>query len=311
MTSIAKAWRYLQHGPAHFIMYVLGRFTLVRSLVRRRTRDQFVRASRDLLVREFETSKLEPTDVEGVAKSVTKQGYCPGLRLRHEVLENIRRYSIESVCFAEGNPQFPFLVREKAHAEEKYRRKIKIGRLDHAAHECGEVQSLANDPTIIAIATRYLHCPPTFLGARIWWSFPASAHEQELMQLGQGFHYDLDGYASVAFFFYLTDVDAISGPHVVVPGSHLKKPWRAILSLHRGKPDEQIGKWYGENSHVELCGPAGSGFAEDLFCFHKGTHPERGDRLILQLRYGMRRYYGESKERDRLHPAEYGTATGA
>jgi len=41
---------------------------------------------------------------------------------------------------------------------------------------------------------------------------------------------------------------------------------------------------------VVCCGPAGSGFAEDIFGFHKGLHPESGDRLITQIRYELRDY---------------------
>jgi hypothetical protein len=49
---------------------------------------------------------------------------------------------------------------------------------------------------------------------------------------------------------------------------------------------------YSDDAEIErsLCGPAGFGFAEDGFGFHKGASPENGDRLLIQLRYGLRDY---------------------
>ena len=44
------------------------------------------------------------------------------------------------------------------------------------------------------------------------------------------------------------------------------------------------------NAKSSLADPAGSGFAEDIFGFHKGLHPESGHRLIVQVRYGLRDY---------------------
>src|SRR3569833_2712408 len=124
----------------------------------------------------------------------------------------------------------------------------------------------------------------------MWWSFATEAAESQQMSMGQGWHYDLDGYRAIAFFFYLTDVDESSGPHILVPGSHLNKPWRGLLSLYKGRSDAEIESWYGKQRHVTICGRAGSGFAEDIFCFHKGLQPTRGERLIVQVRFGVRSY---------------------
>jgi len=52
-----------------------------------------------------------------------------------------------------------------------------------------------------------------------------------------------------------------------------------------------LGNGTGKNARWVVRGSAGVGFAEDIFCFYKGLHPERGDRLMLQLRYGIRSYY--------------------
>jgi hypothetical protein len=54
--------------------------------------------------------------------------------------------------------------------------------------------------------------------------------------------------------------------------------------------DAETERSYGCERRAILCGPAGFGFAEDRFGFHKGASPENGDRLLIQLRYGLRDY---------------------
>ena len=76
------------------------------------------------------------------------------------------------------------------------------------------------------------------------------------------------------------------------------KPWRTYFSLSRVQTDEQIRRYYGQERIATLEGPAGSGFAEDTVCFHKGLHPERNDRLVLQVRFGIRDYGAGSDEAD-------------
>ena len=57
-------------------------------------------------------------------------------------------------------------------------------------------------------------------------------------------------------------------------------------------------KSYGSERQTLFCGPAGYGFAEDIFGFHKGLHPESGERLMIQVGYGLRDYW---KFRDASH----------
>jgi hypothetical protein len=60
--------------------------------------------------------------------------------------------------------------------------------------------------------------------------------------------------------------------------------------MYKGRSDAEIESSYGLERQIVSCGRAGSGFAEDIFGFHKGLHPESGDRLIVQVRYGLRDY---------------------
>ncbi len=124
----------------------------------------------------------------------------------------------------------------------------------------------------------------------MWWSFATQSTPAEQSKSGQRFHYDLDGYRSLAFFFYLTDVNEEAGPHICVRGSHKRKQLSHLLSLRRSRTDEQIERAFGDSALKTLQGRAGRGFAEDIFCFHKGLRPIKRDRLVLQLRFGLRDY---------------------
>jgi hypothetical protein len=88
----------------------------------------------------------------------------------------------------------------------------------------------------------------------------------------------------------VTDVDASAGPHIVVRGSHGKKKLRHILSLSRVRSEGEMLKTYGAENLQTICGPSGSGFIEDPFCFHMGQEPTGRDRLVFQLRYALHDY---------------------
>jgi hypothetical protein len=129
----------------------------------------------------------------------------------------------------------------------------------------------------------------------MWWSFATDSTLCQQIEDGQSFHYDLDDYRAIAFFFYLSNVDLESGAHLCVLGSHRRKPIRFLLSPFKSKSDEKIHTFYGTDHVATACGPAGSAFAEDLFCFHKGLHPTKTDRLLLQIRYRFQTY-GDGEE---------------
>jgi hypothetical protein len=283
--KVKAAWGYLRIGPSHFLMYTLGRLNTVRSIVRLLHRDRTERVGAESTV-----SVIEEVIVKEAASAIRRDGYFPGLRLRQELLEPLRWFFTNSTCFADENLQLPLIPSQRLKAEERYGKIIRMGCFEDPLNTCAPVRALASDPKLLAIAREYMGCEPVLLGARVWWSFATAASESHLAGLGQGFHYDLDGYSALAFFFYLTDVDESTGPHICARESHTNKPLRSLLSLYRGKTDTDIEKWYGKHRQVVLCGTAGYGFAEDIFCFHKGLHPDRADRLILQLRYGMRSY---------------------
>jgi hypothetical protein len=284
VSSYRRSQRYLEGGPSHFLMYLLARFRVVRSLV------VWIYSLRRTTTLSAGLTFVEDLDVDGAARSISQDGFFSGLRLRRNVVEELLAFSALAPCFGEGKRDRPFLYANRLNAEQQYGETFKLGRYNHALLASPLLQALSRDAQLLAIARKYLQTEPVLIGVRLWWSFVGPADPDEQMKSAQGFHYDIDGYRGLTFFFYLTDVGLSHGPHVCVRGTHAKKSWKHIVSLYKGRSDEEINSCYGLESQVVSCGPAGSGFAEDICGFHKGLHPESGDRLIVQLRYGLRDY---------------------
>jgi hypothetical protein len=280
-----RSRRYLDRGARHLLMYVFGRFSMVRSFM---VWLYSQGAPKPPLT--SSSSLIGTADVDDVVLKIHRDGFCPDLNLRKEVVEELLTFCSLATCFAEGNEGFPFRYADRDVAQKRAGRPFRLGRYNHALCACPVLQALASDTQLLAIARKYLCTEPVLIGARIWWSLAGPADDGQRGESGQSFHYDIDGYRALAFFFYLTDVGQASGPHVFVRGTHMKKSWRHLVSLYKGRTDAEITKCYGPENQVLLCGPAGSGFAEDIFGFHKGMGPESVDRLIVQVRYGIRDY---------------------
>ncbi len=72
------------------------------------------------------------------------------------------------------------------------------------------------------------------MATELWWSFPTAATPLEKLKAAQVFHYDMDDYRFIKFFFYLTDVDLASGLYVCIRGNHINKKFcHQILGVRR------------------------------------------------------------------------------
>lgn len=267
-------------------MYTLGRFESIRNaavLLNRYCHPAIREAER-------QSRNLHPVLVDEAAAALRENGFCAGLRLNDDTLAQLLDYCRDNLCYAEGARDLPFQADSRVAAERRYARRILLGRYLDCRSDCAAVRRLETDPTLLAIARQYFSSEPVLIGARMWWSFASHSNEHEQSKSGQTFHYDIDGYRSLAFFFYLTDVDEEAGPHVSVPGSHRKKRVLDLLSVRKSKTDEHIENVYGRDAIKTHEGKAGDGFAEDIFCFHKGLSPRSRDRLVFQVRFGLRDY---------------------
>lgn len=103
---------------------------------------------------------------------------------------------------------------------------------------CEAIGALACDSVLHQIAAGYLGTVSPFLIAtRLWRSLSSrNARAIDLHQASQGrFHFDLDDWRQLKFFFYLTDVDLQPDPHVYVQGSHRCHALALLFTLFVGK----------------------------------------------------------------------------
>lgn len=148
-----------------------------------------------------------------------------------------------------------------------------------------DVQRLICDPTLIGIAAEYLGGEPIFDFPAMWWSTTFSREASS--EAAQLYHFDLDRLQWLKVFIYLSDVDQETGPHCYVRGSHRvgAKPAEVLQRGYVRIPDEDLFPHYPQSDFKTLCGPAGSIFAGDTKCWHKGTPLAAGHRLVLEFEY--------------------------
>lgn len=126
------------------------------------------------------------------------------------------------------------------------------------------------------------------IATRLWWSFPShDASASDLALASLAYHYDLDDWAQLKVFFYLTPVGPSQGPHVYVLGSHRRRTIKEQLRPFVGRSDAALKAQYPPEAFTQLTGEAGEGFIEDPFGYHKGEILREGRRLILELSFGL------------------------
>jgi hypothetical protein len=144
-----------------------------------------------------------------------------------------------------------------------------------------ELQALVADTALHAVAQRYLGGRPLLTSISLWLdAVCAQTYDAHV------YHYDIDGPKFLKFFIYLTDVDATSGAHAFIEGSHGHRKPPGLTRAQRYQRDLLLAR-YGAERELVFEGPAGTILAEDTAGFHKGTTPTARFRLLLQLEYGL------------------------
>lgn len=284
MRKLARGLR----NPRWFAMDVFSRFLSVRDLA------AGIAQLRAMLRRggapgPVGTSLLAPFDPQLAAQHLRTEGFWTGLQLPPGTVGELVAFALCAVCHGHSEPQAGFRYPDRARAQAATGRTFSLATYLFMDEVEPLIAQIAGDPALRAAVRAYLGVEPVYLGRRLWWTFatPEAQYDRDITT--SRFHYDRDDYRSVRVFFYLTDVDAGNGPHVVARGSHRRKTLRQMLSA-AARSDENIVDWYGARNIVTIRGAAGSGFIEDPFCFHKATRPELGDRLVLELGFGMRNH---------------------
>jgi len=272
-------------SPRWLLMFVFGRFIFIRSLV-----SYFYHPPTPIKYRS-KPSLFENLNVEDIVQSLKKDGLCLGINLNKKMVEEIRDFAESTQFYVNADTNLLFHISDIQSLPASGNNNKIIGDYFNGGKLCPNINKLASDTKLLEIAALYLNAEPKFVETRLYWTFVTNAQLEDKMELGAVlFHHDPIDYHSLKFFFYLTDVDLFSGPHVCVRGSHKNKKFSHQFSLLLGRYDQEIGDYYGNENIVTICEKAGFGFAEDPFCFHKAITPSHGERLVLQITFTLNKY---------------------
>ena len=275
--------------PKYFLAFIFARFYILRRLYRlaRRFKPNAIVES------DRQATLFEKLDTAKAAATLNRDGMCLGLDLPQNFLLELQQHLASRDCYAGGRADLGFKIAEKKQLERHFDQPFYVARYYNLSTTCPQIIQLANDPKLQTIARSYIGRQAIYTGSSLFWTFPIEGESIDSeQQMFRYFHYDIDDFAGVRFCFYLTDVGQDDGPHTCVRGSHVKKRLGYIWNfLSRIQTKAELAKTYGRESFLTIADRAGSGFAEDTFCFHNGNPPKVKPRLFLQLHFATQSYH--------------------
>jgi hypothetical protein len=292
MSGVRRKVAALRENPRFTSMRGIARFGTVRAIVRRGRRLSHARRVGTLAESRHQalgSSIFPDVDPSAMAEHLRSDGVAFGLRLPKSIVDEVLAYASDATCYADREPALGFHLDSRTETEGVLGKTILVAQYFNTERDCSAIAKVANDPALQLIAEEYLGSRPKLVGVDLWWTFPVDASPEDRSRHAHLFHRDVDDFAFVKFFFYLTDVGGADGPHVCVRGSHRVPPlvtWRDRFRLRR-YTDDEIASLYASADVLTIEGEAGVGFAEDTLCVHKGTTPEGKPRLLLQFEYAL------------------------
>lgn len=266
----------------------IGRFGPVRktySLLQKsiqNTNEVYYRSRLDLR----QTSVFTAVMPERCAQELRRRSVAFDLQLPPSFISKIHQFAATSQLYEPGFAG-EFKVDDVADGRLPNGRPVMRG-LVKELDQCEAIAQVAQDPTLMAIVRAYLGYWPTQVTRHLTWTFasPLPETEQRDRFLPLSYHYDVAGYNFMSAYFYITDMDRLSGAHVMIENSHNHKPFHTLFAPWSGRQtDEQVLNYYGKERELLIEGKAGLGFVQDPSCFHKLLPPVKHHRLIFQVRY--------------------------
>lgn len=282
----------LRKQPSYTLVRGVARFASIRGLVTRARstldRNKVRRYIAECDAR-LDSSCFQDLDRLNFVRQLRDDGVAFGLRLPEQIVREIRDFAEKTPCYADRIPSYGFRLLQHEAAQEVLRKPILLAQYFNTAEQCPAIEKLVQDPVLQWIACKYLESIPTFVGANLWWTFPVNASEEDRHRHAHMFHRDVDDFRFFKFFFYLTDVAVSEGAHVCIVASHRRPPLVRVGDRWniRRYSDTEIESCFSQADIMEICGPAGTGFAENTLCIHKGRTPTTNARLLLQLQYAL------------------------
>ena len=278
-----RYFRYLRDNPAWLMMFIFGRTLMGRRL------ERLVHGAGHAIPAPVQgPTAFSGVDVGAFSQSLVRDGVALGLQLPQRTIEAINAFAATRQCFSRDRQDRGFLPGDVAAANRERPRDVIAAYYFEAVEECAAISALRDDPTVRAIAAAYLGRSATWNRTRLWWSFPADRVSDAALHAASQdkFHFDMNGWRTLKFFFYLTPVTESSGPHRCIIGTHARRPLRHQLTLTVGQPTDELERTYGRERFMTITGDAGAGFAEDPYLFHTGSLCRDRPRLVLEIEFG-------------------------
>jgi hypothetical protein len=232
----------------------------------------------------LDDSMFKDISVNNVVADIEQQSVFFGLQLPHYMVEEIYEFATHTLC-TEPKHNDEFLEHDVKNGRLKNGRYVMRGLVSNVMN-CDAIRQLVHDPVLLDIVRQYLKYWPTLITQHLTWSFASDLPEAEIKKIypPTNFHYDVAGFNFMTIYFYITDVDVDSGPHIMIKNSQKRKPLRMLLASNR-QFDEDVYSYYGKESELVITGKSGFGFIQDPSCIHKVKPTRTSNRLLLQIRY--------------------------
>lgn len=275
-------WRYLREDPSWIVMFLFARTLSGRRIERWLGGAAYQRPLA------APVSLLSDVDLTGIVDRLVADGVGLGLQLAPDTVREIVDFAQSTPCFSRDRQDEGFLPKDVEQVNRTRGRDIITGYYFEMVERCAAIVQLSRDAALLSIARAYVGHEPVHIRTRLWWSFPATrVSDADLHAVAQEkFHFDMNGWRTLKYFFYLTPTTERSGAHRCIVGSHVRRPLKHQLTLTLGRDTEELEAYYGKDRFLTITGDAGKGFAEDPFLFHTGSLCEDQPRLILELEYG-------------------------
>jgi hypothetical protein len=302
VTTLASMVAALKANPNYALMRGAARFRSVNRVVKGAKgliEGKAYRGQLDELRGRLGQSVFAGVDAEKFIADLKREGCAFGLTLPAADVEAVRAYAASNVVYADRKPSLGFHLDRHREAEKAVNRPILVAQYFNTEAQCPTVAKLRADPFLHYAAARYFGSAPLVHDPNLWWTFATNASEEDKINHAHRFHSDVDDFAILKFFFYVTDVAVGDGSHVLVKGSNKERPYRKFSDrlIIRRYTDQEIASFYSADRIVDIGGVAGGGFAEDTFCIHKGNSPFQKPRLLLQFQFTLFDY---AAQRDRI-----------
>ena len=226
-------WPLMREQPMWAVMFTFSRINAARRL------ERLISSAGYKTPKEVTDSVFTHVDPEKVVSTLIEEGVYQGLKLPDDIVREITAFAEVHPIFAKDAPDKGFLPRDYREANKDRERDVLAAYYFEGAEKCPVIMKLREDPALRSIAGAYLGQPSILIRTRLWWSFPAErVTDGDLHLAAQNrFHFDIDGWRTLKFFFYLTPTDEGAGPHKVHPRKSSPPETEAPIHCLHGTPD--------------------------------------------------------------------------